>query len=192
MASREAVREASRKRGRAISPELIEEILGSLGPSIIKKIIGVPNVFIGFGKNIKGADRFPVKSTLAEALGNMERIAGRMSKKANVNKPLESVKGGQRPPNSELEALAVAKQQAAKIKKADRATRKEGIKKRTKSFEDEFPKVPRTLRQNLIKGIKEDIIREGERAQGKILPGGHVAKINRLIRELRKLEDLEK
>ncbi len=126
MPHRTVVEEASRRRGRKISPELIEEILGSLGPGAIKAVTGVPKIFIGLtkgtpvGEGLAGS-RFPVRKTLDENLESAFSFAkrARPGSGANIDRPstiagkkIRKNIGGRRPPDTELEALALRKQQA--------------------------------------------------------------------------------
>ena len=173
MADRQRVEEASRKRGRKISPELIEEILGALGPSVIKAVAGVPKIFIS--STLSGAPsgslgRFPTTLNVNEAL-EASGIAGRrIQKRANIDRPNTIAGGerrvnvgGQKPPEAELEALALSKQKAQRAEKGIRATRKEGFKQRTE-FTERFSKLSGSekarfneLRRQLLRKARRDI-----------------------------------
>ena len=120
MPHRERIEALSKKGGRKISPELIEEILGSLGPGVIKAVAGVPKIFIS--STLSGAPtgslgRFPTTLNVNEAL-KASGIAGRrIQKRANIDRPntissegRRANVGGRRPPDTELEALALQKQ----------------------------------------------------------------------------------
>lgn len=126
MAHRTAVEEASRKRGRKISPELIEELLGALVPGAIKSIVGVPGLFVGLSKAGGAKGRFPARASLEEGLESANTLAKRLTGKANINRPntissegLRANVGGKRPPNTELEALALRRQTKPSSKDID-------------------------------------------------------------------------
>lgn len=151
MPHRKAVEEASRKRGREISPELIEELLGALVPGAIKSIQGFPGKIILKGRNISS----PL-------------LAGSRKAGTNLNRPLSLSKdelrrniGGKRPPDTELEALALQKQLAQKVAKSDKAAIKERLKARTK-FEDRISKlspIERARFEELSNQLRETVRR---------------------------------
>ena len=155
-------RETIRKRGRKISPEAIQAILDALGPGVIKSVIGVGSGLFGvlkgksFIKGGKPSSRVIEKSKTQENLP-----VSKTGLRRNI--------GGRRPPDTELEALAIRKQQAQKIAKEDRAMRKEGIKKRTKMFEEEggvmelSPDILKKAASDTIKNIKRKKLKDEER-----------------------------
>lgn len=139
MPHRTAVEEASRRRGRTISPELIEELLGSLGVGTIKSIRGL--IGTGLGAKVAGKElfkpgaSFEQKAALTRSRANIDRPStiSSQGRRSNV--------GGQRPPDAELEALALSKQKAQRIAKRKRAIRKESLKRGPKTVEEKIRKM---------------------------------------------------
>jgi len=122
MADRQRIEEASRKKGRKISPEIIEQLLGFAGPGAIKRIAGVPGLSVFLSKSTPSKGRFPASKDLKEALKNIDEQFDRINRPANISRPntiagkeLRKNIGGKRPPDTELEALALRKQQAQRI-----------------------------------------------------------------------------
>ena len=193
MADRARIEATSRKRGRKISPELIEEILGALGPSVIKAVAGVPKIFIS--STLSGAPsgslgRFPTTLNVNEAL-EASGIAGRrIQKRANIDRPStissegrRTNVGGQRPPDTELEALALSKQKAQRTAQTTRETKKRIMKRRTKMFEedevmikarieaDEFLASLSPARRARIKGFAKQVAKDIEESLDKPTKG---------------------
>ncbi len=203
MPHRTVVEEASRRRGRKISPEIIEELLGFAGPGAIKRIAGVPGLFVGLSKATPGAQRFPVKSTLTEALEQSRKVATRQSKKANENRPIpfpgagRRNVGGQRPPDTELEALALRKQQGQRTAKAEKETRKRVLRKET-DLSTQEPASPAARRAARIRTLsrsrgrttelRDEII---ELSRGGLDPKD-AKRFRALVEELNKLLELGK
>ncbi len=178
MADRARIEEASRKKGREISPELIEEILGALGVGAIKAISGISNLGVRLGgkqlvkkeafsglKNIVNPDRLS-KSDLAavKSRANLNRAASVSEEGFRRNI------GGKRPPDAELEALALQKQGAQRVKRpnairelqsptAQNIRREEMIKQLTKLTADFLLKRKSGASKDELKKILEEIAR---------------------------------
>ena len=120
MPHRTTVEEASRKRGRKISPEIIEELLGFAGPGAIKSIGGIRNIGVRLrGKQLVEKEALTGLKNLVnpDRLSKSDRAAIRS--RANIDLPntisevgLRKNVGGRRPPDAELEALALKKQKS--------------------------------------------------------------------------------
>ena len=143
MASREALAKAMRK-GRAISPEIIQQVFDAIaGFGAIKSVAGVKGLRLRLGgKQIAKPETFRSKVGLPEKVRKTRQDIEHFTRTSETSKlagvpTLRKNIGGKRPPNKELEALALRKQQAQRIAKEDKAMRKEGIKKRTEMFEKE-------------------------------------------------------
>ena len=195
MADRQRVEEASRKRGRKISPELIEQLLGSLGPGVIKAVAGVPKIFIS--STLSGAPtgslgRFPTTLNVNEAL-KASGIAGRrIQKRANIDRPStissqgrRANVGGRRPPDTELESLALKKQQAGVTERAGKETRKRVLRSQTEKALQEQSSGGRRIKR--VAELQGEITRL---SKGGIDPKG-VKRFRALVEELSKLLELE-
>ncbi|KKK80082.1 hypothetical protein LCGC14_2827040 [marine sediment metagenome] len=163
MADRARIEATSRKKGRKISPELIEEILGSLGPGVIKRIAGVPRIGLRLGG--KAISR-PVGQAADDLGQNTDTIKQLISQrrrklgKANINRPSGSP-AGKRPPDKELEALALKlRDQARKIAQGKEA-RRGRLKERTKAAEGgkaSLEKAEREAGRKAVGKIIEDLL----------------------------------
>ena len=184
MPHRTVVEEASRKRGRKISPEIIEELLGFAGPGAIKRIAGLP----GLGLRLEGKAISRPAGQAAEDLGqNTDTIKQlikqrrRKLSKANIDRPntiaggeRRANVGGQRPPDTELEALALNKQQGlARI----RAKKEFFERESTRTIND-------PASQKELVELRKEFFRLGE--EGVML--NDLSIVKRLIARVRELE----
>ena len=140
MAHRQKVEEASQRRGRKISPELIEQLLGFAGPAAIKSITGLPNIGVRLaGKQLVKKETLSGLKDLVnpDRLSKSSRAAVR--NRANIDRPStiaggerRANVGGRRPPDTELEALALKKQVGQTRVRQEKALRKEGLTLKTR------------------------------------------------------------
>ena len=204
MADRARIETTSRKKGRKISPELIEQLLGFAGPGAIKRIAGVPGLSVFLSKSTPSKGRFPASKDLKEALKNIDEQFDRISRPANISRPntiagkeLRKNVGGRRPPDTELEALALKKQQGQRTAKAEKETRKRVLRKETELSTQE-PAGPaarraariRTLsrRRGRTAELRDEII---ELSKGGLDPKD-AKRFRALVEELNKLLELGK
>ncbi len=114
MADRKRIEQLSKERGSEDLQAALDFIMGFAGPGAIKRIAGLP----GLGLRVEGKAISRPRGQAADDLGqNTDTIKQLISQrrrklgKANINRPSGSP-AGKRPPDAELEALALQKQKA--------------------------------------------------------------------------------
>lgn len=122
----------------------IETVMSFVGPGAIKSIRGLPQLGLRLGGQAISRPLGQAADDLGQFTDTIKQLvkqARREKGKANINSPvslgtgLKRNIGGRRPPDTELEALALRKQQAQKIAKARKLARKKEFKRRTDMFE---------------------------------------------------------
>ncbi len=160
-----AAGEAYESRSPEEKQKELDMIMGFAGPGAIRKVLGVPAKITIRGKAITPKRPADTKTTpegfRSRANTSREGSISEVGFRRNI--------GGKRPPDAELEALALRKQQAQRVAREDKAMRKEGFKKRTKSFEEEggsmelSPDVLKKSVSDIVKNIKQKKLKDEER-----------------------------
>ncbi|KKK58666.1 hypothetical protein LCGC14_3042150 [marine sediment metagenome] len=127
----EFLERGAQRKGKSIREITFEEFMNSPamgfgGAGAIKSIRGVPGLRVQLPRNIPMEKDFPVAGTAnrEEILKTFDKQAIRAGNRANISRPntiaggeRRANVGGRRPPDTELEALALNKQQAQRVRR---------------------------------------------------------------------------